>query len=101
MSDPIHKAMPSLGRDSKEILSQLDAFKGEDPQYKNGKVWSLVYYIDEAHQDFLKESYFKYSCENGLNPTAFKSLKKMENDIISATANILNGTEEVWAQKAV
>jgi len=95
MSDPIHKAMPALGRDSKEILSQLDAFKGEDPQYKNGKVWSLVYYIDEAHQDFLKESYFKYSCENGLNPTAFKSLKKMENDIISATANILNGTEEV------
>ena len=95
MTDTIHKSMPSSGQESQAILSQLDAFKGEDPEYKNGKVWSLVYYIDEAHQDFLKESYFKYSSENGLNPTAFKSLKKMENEIISATADILNGTEDV------
>ena len=90
-----HQAMPATGQASSQILDQLDTFKEHDPEYKNGKVWSLVYYIDEAHQDFLKESYFKYSCENGLNPTAFKSLKKFESEIISATANILNGTEEV------
>jgi len=90
-----HQAMPDKGQGSSQILDQLDTFKEHDPEYKNGKVWSLVYYIDEAHQDFLKESYFKYSCENGLNPTAFKSLKKFESEIISATANILNGTEEV------
>jgi len=90
-----HQAMPDKGQASSQILDQLDTFKEHDPEYKNGKVWSLVYYIDEAHQDFLKESYFKYSCENGLNPTAFKSLKKFESEIIAATANILNGTEEV------
>ena len=95
MTNTSHKSMPSSGRESQEILSQLDDFKAEDPEYKNGKVWSLVYYIDEAHQEFLKDAYFKYSSENGLNPTAFKSLKKMENDVISATADILNGTEEV------
>jgi len=91
----IHKSMPQKGLGEHEILAQLDTFKAEDPKYKNGKLWSLVYYIDEAHQQLLKDSYFKYSSENGLNPTAFKSLKKMENDIISATADILNGTEEV------
>ncbi len=91
----IHKSMPQTGLGDHEILAQLDTFKAEDPEYKNGKLWSLVYYIDEAHQQLLKESYFKYSSENGLNPTAFKSLKKMENDIISATAHLLNGTEEV------
>jgi glutamate/tyrosine decarboxylase-like PLP-dependent enzyme len=95
MTKSIHKAMPQSGVEEHEILSQLDAFKSEDPEYKSGKVWSLVYYIDEAHQQLLKDSYFKYSSENGLNPTAFKSLKRMENEIISATANILNGTEEV------
>lgn len=95
MTNTIHKSMPSSGREGQEILTQLDAFKAEDPEYKNGKVWSLVYYIDEAHQEFLKDAYFKYSSENGLNPTAFKSLKKMESDVISATADILNGTEEV------
>jgi len=90
-----HQSMPDKGQASSQILEQLDTFKEHDPEYKNGKVWSLVYYIDEAHQDFLKESYFKYSCENGLNPTAFKSLKKFESEIIAATADILNGTEEV------
>ncbi|MFT7528983.1 MAG: sphinganine-1-phosphate aldolase, partial [Arenicella sp.] len=67
MTPAIHKAMPQSGLDEDEILSQLDEFKSEDPDYKNGKVWSLVYYIDEAHQQLLKESYFKYSSENGLN----------------------------------
>lgn len=95
MTKNTHKPMPNSGRKGQEILAQLDAFKGQDPEYKNGKVWSLVYYIDEDHQDFLKESYFKYSCENGLNPTAFKSIKQMENEIISATADILNGTDDV------
>ncbi len=90
-----HLAMPENGQAKADIFEQLDTFKEHDPQYKDGKVWSLVYYINEEHQDFLKESYFKYSCENGLNPTAFKSLKKFESEIISATAEILNGTDEV------
>jgi sphinganine-1-phosphate aldolase len=95
MTHPRHKAMPQSGIDEQEILAQLDSFKSEDPTYKNGKIWSLVYYIDEAHQQLLKDSYFKYSSENGLNRTGFKSLKKMENEIISATASILNATDEV------
>lgn len=91
----IHKPMPASGIPSNEIFNQLNAFKAQDPNYKDAKVWSLVYYLNDEHQDFLKESYFKFACENGLNPTAFKSLKKMENEIISAVADILNGTDEV------
>ena len=87
--------MPENGRDSSEIYSELDVFKERDPNYKEGKVWSLVYYLNEDHSDFLKESYHRFACENGLNPGAFKSLKKMESEVISATADILNGTDEV------
>lgn len=95
MTNNIHKAMPDIGQDSSEILRQLDNFKEHDPNYKEGRVWSLVYYLDEDHSAFIKDSYHKFACENGLNPTAFKSLKKFETDVISATADILNGTEEV------
>jgi len=90
-----HTPMPEQGCDSDEILARLEAFKERDPQYKEGKVWSLVYYLDEPHSSFLKESYHRFACENGLNPGAFKSLKQMETEVISATADILNGTEEV------
>jgi len=91
----MHKPMPERGCDSDQILDQLEVFKESDPQYKDGRVWSLVYYLDEEHSAFLKESYHRFACENGLNPGAFKSLKKMETEVISATADILNGTEEV------
>ena len=95
MTNSPHKPMPTNGVDSDAILDSLEQFKIDDPEYKNGKLWSLVYYLDEQHQALLKDAYFQYSSENGLNPTAFKSLKRLENDIIGATANILNGTDEV------
>jgi glutamate/tyrosine decarboxylase-like PLP-dependent enzyme len=91
----MHKAMPERGCESAEILEQLEHFKERDPQYKDGRVWSLVYYVDEEHSALIKEAYHRFACENGLNPGVFKSLKKLETEIISATAEILNGTEEV------
>jgi glutamate/tyrosine decarboxylase-like PLP-dependent enzyme len=87
--------MPDTGQSSPDVLKQLDTFKEHDPSYKDGRVWSLVYYLDEDHSAFLKESYHRFACENGLNPTAFKSLKKFETDVISATADILNGSKDV------
>ena len=90
-----HSAMPAQGRDAEEILGQLHDFKADDPNYKDGKVWSLVYYLNEEHSQFLKDSYHSFACENGLNPTAFKSLKNFETQIISATAELLHGSEDV------
>ena len=91
----LHKPMPDIGHSGSDILSALDAFKEGDPNYKDGRLWSLVYYLDEDHSAFLKESYHRFACENGLNPAAFKSLKKFETEVISATADILNGTKDV------
>ncbi|NND68432.1 MAG: aspartate aminotransferase family protein [Halioglobus sp.] len=91
----MHQAMPEEGRSNSDIVADLEAFKEKDPQYKDGRVWSLVYYLDEEHSEFLKDTYHRFACENGLNPGAFKSLKKMENAVIGATADILNGTDEV------
>lgn len=91
----MHKPMPDSGREVSDISADLEAFKDRDPPYKEGRVWSLVYYLDDEHSEFLKDSYHRFACENGLNPGAFKSLKKMETEVISATADILNGTDDV------
>ena len=91
----MHKSMPEQGAASDDILRSLEAFKERDPRYKEGRLWSLVYYLDEEHSGFLKDAYHLFSSENGLNPGAFKSLKKLESEVISATADILNGTDEV------
>lgn len=92
MSD--HAALPAQGRTREEVLAALHAFAADDPDYKSGRLWSLVYWLDEAHDAFLGEAYQSFSSANGLNPTAFKSLKRLETEIISTVAGLLNGPPE-------
>ncbi len=62
---------------------------------RRGRLWSLVYYLDEDYSRFQADAYQAFSSANGLNPTAFKSLKRFENDIIAGVAEMLHGTPEV------
>jgi sphinganine-1-phosphate aldolase len=87
--------LPPQGRPREDVLADLQRFAADDPDYKSGRLWSLVYWLDEAHDEFLGEAYQAFSSANGLNPTAFKSLKRMETEIISAVAGLLHGTPEV------
>jgi sphinganine-1-phosphate aldolase len=86
-------ALPPNGRSRQEVLAELDAFGQGDPDYRHGRLWSLVYWLDEEHDDFLAEAWRRYSSANGLNPGAFKSLKRMESDIIASVATLLHGDE--------
>lgn len=88
------KNIPEYGLPYDEILSELETYGKDDPDYKNAKTWSLVYYKDEEYTRFLANAYEKYMSANGLNPTAFKSLKRFENDIIAFTAELLHAGDD-------
>ncbi len=81
---------PEKGRPFEEILAELDSFGKNDPDYKNAKTWSLVYYLSEEYTKFLQDAYAKYFSANGLNPTAFKSLKRLEKEVLRFTAELLH-----------
>ena len=87
--------LPETGRDPQEILAQLDHYGADDPAYREGRLWSLVYHLNDEVDTFLGQAYQAFASANGLNPTAFKSLKRFENDIIAITAGLLHGTPEV------
>lgn len=82
--------IPEKGRSYEEILQELDNFGKDDPMYKEGKTWSLVYYLDKEYTDFLQDAYAKYFSANGLNPTAFKSLKRLEKEVLNFTAELFH-----------
>ena len=86
-----HKPLPATGRDADAIMADLDAFGRDDPEYRDGRIWSLVYHLDDDHDDFLARAWRRYSSANGLNPAAFQSLKRMESDIVSMLAGLLHG----------
>lgn len=95
MSGAMTGTLPGQGRDPQQILDELAQFGDRDPAYQQGRLWSLVYYLDEPYHAFQGKAYQMFASANGLNPTAFKSLKRFENDIIAATAGLHHGTPGV------
>ena len=89
------KTIPAQGIKHAEVLASLKKFGVEDANYRDSKIWSLVYYLGEEHTSFLKEAYGLYFSENALNPMAFKSLKRMETEIVQMAGSLLNGDDQV------
>lgn len=86
--------IPEKGIDNQELLAFMDAQKEGDADWKAGKMWSLVYHKDEKHAQLVKDANSMFLSENYLNPMAFKSLKQMEEEVISMTSHMLHGDEE-------
>lgn len=90
---PARQTLPTQGRPGAEVLAELRGFGRDDPPYKAGRVWSLVYYLDDELDSFLGQAYQAYASANGLNPTAFKSLKHLESEIIAIVASLFHGPD--------
>ena len=88
-------ALPEQGRKFNAVLDDLKAYGIKDPDYKSAKTFSLVYYLGEDYANFLNEASRIYASANGLNPMAFKSLKRFEAEVVRMTAGLLNGDKQV------
>jgi sphinganine-1-phosphate aldolase len=86
--------IPREGRSSDEVLNELSSFRKGDAKWKDGRVFSLVYDAGEEHHELLKKAHGLYFSENGLNPMAFKSLRRMEAEVVRMTANMLHGGKD-------
>lgn len=87
--------LPLKGTDRSQVLERLKEFGASDPDYKGLRTWSLVYYLGEEHTRFLEQAHSQYFSANGLNPMAFKSLKRFETEVVEMTAGMLHGDERV------
>ncbi len=88
-------ALPPRGLPPESILKIMESYRGGDARWKAGKTWSLVYFIDEARTEFLKQAHNMFFSENALNPLAFQSLKRFEHEVVRMTATLLNGDRHV------
>ncbi|HEX5653394.1 MAG TPA: aminotransferase class V-fold PLP-dependent enzyme [Chitinophagaceae bacterium] len=86
--------IPPEGERPDLILEQIKKMQQEDIAWEKGKVWSLVYYAGEEHDQLLKAATNALFSSNYLNPLAFKSLHKMEQEVVHMTINMLHGNEK-------
>ena len=87
-------AFPAAGQPRQAVLDELRQLRQNDIDWKAGRTWSLVYYVDEDHLQFLKQAHNQFFSENTINPFAFESVGRLERDIIRMTADLLHGGEE-------
>ncbi len=89
------KKIPSKGLSESELFQEMEALKKDDLNWKSGRNFAYVYYPGEEILSVVKKAYQLFFSENALNPSAFPSLRQMENDTVSMSANLLGGDESV------
>ncbi len=87
--------IPKKGLPRDEVLGRLQAYKSGDMDWQAGKVWCYVYNPGDETSQVVREAYQMFLTENGLDPTVFPSMLKLETDIVRMVANLLRGDEDV------
>lgn len=84
-------SLPEKGMTEEAILSQVKVLSGQDMRWEEGRFFGYLYYPGESYYKVIKDAYARFSATNALNPAAFPSLRMMENDIVSISAQLLGG----------
>ncbi len=87
--------IPEKGLPKEQVLGTLQAFKSRDMDWKSGKVWCYVYNPGEDPAEVVKQAYLSFLTENGLDPTVFPSMLKLETEVVRMLATLLRGDGNV------
>jgi len=83
--------IPDNSIPEEDLMGEMEALRQEDTNWREGKVWSLVYHATDKHTEMLKKAYTMFFSKNALSPMAFPSLRKFETEVISMTVDLFNG----------
>jgi glutamate/tyrosine decarboxylase-like PLP-dependent enzyme len=84
--------LPTAGLPAEQVLDELRTMRAGDLPTHGGRTLAYVYDSGRAGLDDLAaRAHALASSANGLDPTAFPSLLRMENDLVAAAAALLGG----------
>ncbi len=86
--------IPPRGRSKDEILTTLQSYKGDDLDWKSGRVFGYIYDPGKKVHDIINDAYTMYLPENALDPLSFPSLLRLENEVVAMTARLLGGDDQ-------
>lgn len=89
----MHIPFPDQGIAGSQLLEELDQIAINDADWRNGRTFSLVFYPGAEVEELIKKAYTRFFMENGLSPASFRSLGRMEAEVVSMTASLLHAPE--------
>jgi glutamate/tyrosine decarboxylase-like PLP-dependent enzyme len=69
----------------------MEDARAHDVQWRQGHVFSLVFDAGDEVNELAKAAYTTFFSENGLNPTAFPSLRRFETEVVAMVGGLLGG----------
>lgn len=88
-------AIPSRGLGKDEVLSTLESYRKSDVPWREGRAFGYVFDAKLEAIEAGKRAYLAFLTENGLDPTSFPSLLRLENELVRMCANHVHGDERV------
>ncbi|HJN74894.1 MAG TPA: aspartate aminotransferase family protein [Myxococcota bacterium] len=89
--------LPRKGLSRDEVLQRLAGVRDNDLDWRSGRTFAYVYDPGSEAEDIAKLAYLDFLGENALDPTAFPSIMKMENDLVALAARHLGADPaETW-----
>ncbi|MFJ8859795.1 pyridoxal phosphate-dependent decarboxylase family protein [Streptomyces sp. NPDC102451] len=86
---PTDPALPD-GRPAAEVLAELRALRQADAPTRGGRTFAYVYDAGlDGLDELAAEAYTAFATVNGLDPTVFPSVARLENDVVGAVAALL------------
>jgi len=86
--DDVHP-FPISGRAADDLISEIRSGRGGDAKWRSGRTFSLVYNPADAELERLQETVAQeYLHENYLNPFAFPSLLRMEQEVVAMAVDL-------------
>ncbi|MFG2534461.1 pyridoxal phosphate-dependent decarboxylase family protein [Streptomyces sp. NPDC048511] len=86
---PTDPALPD-GRPAAEVLAELRALRRADAPTRGGRTFAYVYDAGlDGLDELAAEAYTAFATVNGLDPTVFPSVARLENDVVGAVAALL------------
>jgi glutamate/tyrosine decarboxylase-like PLP-dependent enzyme len=86
-----YASIPEKGRDKDDIFEELSTMaEEENAKWKSGQVSGTFYHAGDEHRAFLNKVFSLFSHENTIQFDLCPSMFKMESEIISMTAKMLN-----------
>ncbi|MFF7363097.1 aminotransferase class V-fold PLP-dependent enzyme [Streptomyces sp. NPDC008125] len=88
-TDPV-PAPAATGRPAAEVLAELRALRGADAPTRGGRTFAYVYDAGlDGLDELTAEAYTAFATVNGLDPTVFPSVARLENDLVRAAVDLL------------
>ena len=77
------QSLPKIGCSRKQLMQQIVTAQKDDMDWRTGRVFGIVYYLNEELLQFSTEVYSRFLSESASKSLVWPSIRRFEKEIIS------------------